>query len=80
MFVYFFQLYKAMTCLKENGALALVHAENGDIIDEVCIDLFRDDMQVFPQCISSVPFSLCCGSLMQRESYWKLIPQWTQHI
>ncbi|XP_072045671.1 dihydropyrimidinase-like isoform X2 [Amphiura filiformis] len=30
------ELYKAMTCLKENGALALVHAENGDIIDENC--------------------------------------------
>lgn len=28
------QLYKSFSCIKKNGALALVHAENGDVIEE----------------------------------------------
>ncbi len=31
------QMYKAFECIKENGALAMVHAENGNIID--CVSM-----------------------------------------
>ena len=41
----------------------------------------RDDIQVFPQCISSVSFFLCWGYLIQYMSLeWKIIPLMDKRI